>query len=1465
MSLPHTGSDGFEGFVRDALAEVTGQGFRLMKSGPQGGVDSIGDPYGSGLVVGMEGKHYGTSTSLPLDQLKSKLRDAAEEFASLDLWVLATTRSISGGDSKELAETGDELGIAVLILDWPEGGAMPPPLAVLCAAAPMTIAYHLGTKAAADVAAIGSHPAFVAEFARLRHQLTDASIGLAAARAKVREWTICQMQDLHSARTEFDSYATLEAPDAVRIARPLVQKSLNAWWATGPAGPAAVLGREGMGKTWATLSWWIEQSSTDPDFPLTLVIPARDVSTFDGPALLATALHHVTKVRDRAFWEKRLARWSSADTDHPVILAIIDGLNQNWPFRRWSDLLVSLNTPDWRSKVAVGLTCRPDHWHSQLKGLADSQLNITTIEVSQFDDAELDSLLEAHCLERKNLHPKLIELMRSPRLSGIAIERRRELEQGGEITPERLIFEDWRHRHHRAQQAMSHQEFVGFVARLGREIDLETGVLTRKQVLDRLSRDGEDERHHLEMVFSELIDGGWLRRDEAGSLRLDSARVPAALGLALLADVRRGGSADECKEILGQALDPLQGSDLSVRILKHAATFATIDASASPEVRQELLKAWLGAQNFSPDDFESYWRLIGCVPDLFVRIAEQEWFGHASLGRADEVLVKGFANAVQWPDVEQAISSKLLQWFSRYWLDPLAGEVLGDLLDDELAAKRRQATRARADAAAAEGVAQHFGIALAEVDPNRQAWGSYRATELLSWLPRAPLIKVFTAWAITRAILGGKRQFSALAWVLRWNEEDPQTTEEAVLARARELLELGGEIAKGAATSLLEALATPAASSLHDEAFGPTDKPACEISWPRRQDTHLADRPLDYIYDLAADPLDPSIELPGEFVQRLRALAGSVTSKALLTARSDFTSGSSPPMLALSRWSPRDLGNLLRRRLKLALASSRVPWLPGWLVKGWRIAAASLHREGPSIDLKGVEWLPGSLPILSDDLLTEWSVLSTRLEKLGFGQPLELQLITLAGRPPGEQIEILRQLPEPPLLGKWVKRLLAPAQAADVESLRPDLASGAPVGQLLMWLDYLRSAGCQVMPSGWQPIALLFQHPEAAARAAAFRLAYQCKDAALAEELADSGWRWSPDMDREEAAAGSFALELSSAAKAGQIADRVHPEVLGWLAEAYPDQPIYLERWAEYLHAELDVLTSAKSRSFPRSLLQDTAGWDELVSRYGEDLVRWTRPFVDGSAKNATWFIMERFPLMRALEAVEPLAPGSKAAVVTRGLRESARSNFRSGDLYHQGTTIAGSTGEETRQLMLAEANDDAKLFDLAVGVQDSDQTDWLIDQIERDLAGNFAGLIARGLTLAGFLQPTEQADQLWAGALASPPASGWLTEVHCTARQRYERYKWARHWFGTLRSADDHDEAFAAFELFIAALDGRVFTGPERPSREELESWPWRRRVIWSLGWDRIGAAAKAARDKLSKLYLASKPPLSNQAPRRR
>lgn len=67
-SLANTGDFGFEGFVRDVLSEVTGRTFRLMRSGPQGGVEPLDE---STLKIA----HEASSWSDTLDLIRKSLGD----------------------------------------------------------------------------------------------------------------------------------------------------------------------------------------------------------------------------------------------------------------------------------------------------------------------------------------------------------------------------------------------------------------------------------------------------------------------------------------------------------------------------------------------------------------------------------------------------------------------------------------------------------------------------------------------------------------------------------------------------------------------------------------------------------------------------------------------------------------------------------------------------------------------------------------------------------------------------------------------------------------------------------------------------------------------------------------------------------------------------------------------------------------------------------------------------------------------------------------------------------------------------------------------------------------------------------------------------------------------------------------------------------------------------------------------
>jgi hypothetical protein len=177
-------------------------------------------------------------------------------------------------------------------------------------------------------------------------------------------------------------------------------------------------------------------------------------------------------------------------------------------FRSWDDIddwaraIQPLFAGDWEGQVAVALTCRPDHWANALSGLAQLAPQPQVVRVEPFTDIELDQLLGHHGLQRREFSDDLLRLMRVPRLSRLAITRREELEQSGDITAERLIFEDWKNRLENTGVPipLTDRELALFVSNLGRKLrdgveSPDGDVITRREVLELLSREsGREQR-----------------------------------------------------------------------------------------------------------------------------------------------------------------------------------------------------------------------------------------------------------------------------------------------------------------------------------------------------------------------------------------------------------------------------------------------------------------------------------------------------------------------------------------------------------------------------------------------------------------------------------------------------------------------------------------------------------------------------------------------------------------------------------------------------------------------------------------------------------------------------------------------------------------------------------------------------------------------------------------------------------
>lgn len=473
----------------------------------------------------------------------------------------------------------------------------------------------------------------------------------------------------------------------------------------------------------------------------------------------------------------------------------------------------------------------------------------------------------------------------------------------------------------------------------------------------------------------------------------------------------------------------------------------------------------------------------------------------------------------------------------------------------------------------------------------------------------------------------------------------------------------------------------------------------------------------------------------------------------------------------------------------------------------------------------------------------------------------------MVGKPAESQIRLLQATNLTAGFPNWCFGILRPPEAGDWCALEAIFSEIKSDQQVMNWLDYLSITSSSLVPNGWPPLSMLMKHNSSEIRAEVYKLIVRSKNTQLADELGNSNWCYNKTMEANEACWGSLALNLSITARQKSVASRVHPGVLGDLVELYPDRDDYFETYANHVRDELAYYSAPGSKSFPRNFFTGIGGWQQLIEKRGEDFKKWMEPVLNESSIHAghTFFFLEEFPLGRGLDEMEKLVPGTKSELITRELKLNQHSGLRDGRLYNEALTLIGAAGEEARLLVLDEANDDAKLFNFVEKLEASQQAGWLIQKIKDDLESNIVGIIARAITVAGFMLPSLDAEALWLGQLSKAPAEGWLSEVHKKSRANYDRYKWSKYWSRRFEITLVHSEMYGAFELFLATLDRRIFADRELPSAEAVNTWGWRKRHHFHFEWERVKRIAKSNHKELEKTFLLSKPPLQNQWPRRK
>lgn len=593
---------------------LDGVAVTVSKSGYQAGADA-GTAGLRGRRLRIECKRYKESTSLRSRDLAGEVAESADEDELLEAWILMATKTVSENERKRALKQGQSNGIAVVVIDWtpPAMGLGICALASLCATWPDVVERYLGKKAADAARALTP---FVGEAVdNLRKDLEVWNIGYASVRGTSHK----HLRSLWESRRQSRAYLGQDAAGGevgVRlISRQAPHRALTDWWnsAAKPDAPVAVIGMEGVGKTWAALDW--ARGSCD-DLPIALVVPSSaiakdfDVSVAGVQELLTRMLkQNANSSLTDTYWRTRVTRLlARPPTTGATFFLFLDGLNQH-PNTDWTGLAQALQSDVLRGRVRLLVTCRRSYFEQDLRRLSQGGTIAVEIPVNVYDDAEFDEVLHLHGMSKDSLHESLRLLARTPRLFPLVFRLKDNAALKSDATVHRLLFEYGRDvleqrvgsyftpdqwAHWLAERALHHRERIK-----------DAGAFLRPEPLTNLEISLASpalSTEHVQRRLSELVDGHLFEKKKVGvTVQMQLRKDAAVLGLALalleaLSD--RDEDFDSQQAALEEWLEPIGAIEQTTEILRAALSVSSAVAGMDGEVQSDcLLVTWMSIQN----------------------------------------------------------------------------------------------------------------------------------------------------------------------------------------------------------------------------------------------------------------------------------------------------------------------------------------------------------------------------------------------------------------------------------------------------------------------------------------------------------------------------------------------------------------------------------------------------------------------------------------------------------------------------------------------------------------------------------------------------------------------------------------------------------------------------------------------------------------------------------------------------
>lgn len=634
-SLKPNGADGFEGFIRIVLTELTDIPFRLAASGLQGGID--GDSLFSKDAVSFEAKRYSEST-LNRNDVLTKIADFARNSVVADrLWVLAVTTEVSTQLSGAVRHDCTQQAIFPLILDWCEYPL--PLLAVASVAAGSPAIDFIIANGDPDLSrngiddifnVISKHPHFCNLLTKLKDELDVSQLATARSVEFNQKWRDLCFRDKETSKIKLGQSLAIAASSEMPTMRSAVQQKIRDSLTAGAV--TVLIGEEGRGKSWLAaqicyehqgIALFISAEAFD-------AIKANDVDEFIIKQLVQQTNDLPSKTLEQT-WMHRINIWKAQPPSHPL-LVIVDGINQRHNFK-WSRLLNHLNEFLKSIQGRLLITTRPFFWQQIVaKGIS---FEPKKVDIPEWTDEERDKLLIYYGINISWLDTTALQTLKNPRLLGVAVNTlpHHDSYVWKGLTTDRLLFEHLR---------MSQRE--RFEEQTVRELTTSLSMMA-KQVLDKVREDGRLLPEHFESESEAVVETRFFKTlpDLEGHYELRSEGLPLALAYFIISQLLTAYRREKnLSELLVHLIEPIRAMDRTVDVVFAAMMVCALDdLDTEFVIFDQLLDAFSDLQNVNDRRYEEFISLVEKRPEsLFKALRKfllesrhrlnRDWFIHAA-------------------------------------------------------------------------------------------------------------------------------------------------------------------------------------------------------------------------------------------------------------------------------------------------------------------------------------------------------------------------------------------------------------------------------------------------------------------------------------------------------------------------------------------------------------------------------------------------------------------------------------------------------------------------------------------------------------------------------------------------------------------------------------------------------------------------------------------------------------------